>query len=194
MPSPAAVSKEIDMTTQENPIAAQEKRHTPQVSPYRVSTHHLTQMVKKILKSDEVMDGSGHLYVAPAYRDSITPDLIAAAQERVLAKLSEVYPDQATMIEKERVHAIVGRIIIGAAQRKKPQPQQKRPPQQKSRASRKAAKPRKDKDHQQEARLASKSEVKQRRGEEKRTIEVVVKKARPSFHYPRDLRIPGDEL
>jgi len=175
------------MNTQKKPTATLEKRHTPQVSPYKVSTHHLTKMVKEILKSDEIMDGSGHLYVSHAYRDSITPDLIAAVQGRVLTRLAQDYPDQAKDIETERVHAIVGRIVMGAAQRKKPQPQPKRPPQHKSRASHKAAKPRKDKDHQRHA-------VKQRRGEEKHVIEVTVKKARPSFHYPRDLRIPGDEL
>jgi len=172
------------MTTQGNPSAAQEKRHTPEVSPYAVSTHHLTKMVKGILKSDEVMDGSGHLYVSPKYRDNITPELITTAQGRVVAKIAQDYPDQAELIEKERVHAIVGRIIAGAAQRKKPQPQPKRPPQQKSRASTKVAKPRQAKDHQRHA-------AKPRRGEEKRTIEVVVKKARPSFHYPLDLVIPG---
>jgi len=172
------------MTTQGNPAAAQEKRHTPQVSPYKVSTHHLTKMVKEILKSDEVMDGSGHLYVSPQYRDQITPDLITAAQERVLARLAQDYPDQAKDIETERVHAIVGRIVTGAAQRRKQQPQPKRPPQHKSRASTKTAKPRKDKDHQRHA-------VKQRRGEEKRVIEVIVKSDRPSFHYPLDLVIPG---
>jgi hypothetical protein len=173
------------MTTQ-NPIAAQEKRHTPQVSPYKVSTHHLTKMIKGILKADEIMDGSGHLYVSPAYRDSITPDLITSAQERVLARLAQDYPDQAELIEQERVHAIVGRIIIGAAQRHmKQKPQQKRPPQHKSRASHKAAKPRKDKDHHPRA------SAKPRRHEEKRVIEVVIKKERPSFHYPLDLVIPG---
>jgi len=181
------------MNTQKKTSAAQEKRHTPEVSPYKVSTHHLTKMIKGILKADEIMDGSGHLYVSHAYRDSITPDLITAAQERVLARLAQDYPDQAKDIETERVHAIVGRIVMGAAQRRKPQPQQKRPPQHKSRASHKAAKPRKDKDHQQD-RCASASSVKPRRHEEKRTIEVTVKKARPTFHYPRDLRIPGDEL
>ena len=182
----ACTQKEIDMTTQENPAAAREKRHTPEVSPYKVSTHHLTKYVREILKKDEVMDGSGHLYVSPQYRDKITPDLITSAQGRVLAKLAEAYPDQAPDIEHERVHALVGYIITGAAQRKKPQPEPKRPPQQKSRASHKTAKPRKGKDHQR-------SSVKPRRGEEKRVVEVVVKRARPSFHYPRDLRIPGDE-
>jgi len=171
------------MNTQETPITPQEKRHTPEVSPYKVSTHHLTKMVKEILKSDEVMDGSGHLYVSPAYRDKITPDLITATQARVLARLAQDYPDQAELIEKERVHALVGCIISGAAQRRKPQ--SKRPPQpKKGRASHKAAKPRQAKDHHQHA-------VKPRRHEEKHVIEVVVKKARPSFHYPRDLVIPG---
>jgi hypothetical protein len=175
------------MNTQETPAAAQEKRHTPEVSPYAVSTHHLTKMIKGILKSDEIMDGSGHLYVAPAYRDKITPEVITAAQERVLAKLARDYPDQANDIEHERVHALVGCIVMGAAQRRKPQPQPKRqqPQQKKGRASNKAAKPRKDKDHHQyEA-------VKPRRGEEKHVIEVTVKKARPRFHYPLDLVIPG---
>jgi len=172
------------MTTQGNPAATQEKRHTPQVSPYKVSTHHLMKYVREILKSDEIMDGSGHLYVSPAYRDKITPDLITSTQARVLARLAQDYPDQAELIEQERVHALVGCIVTGAAQRRKPQP--KRPPQpKKGRASQKTAKPRKNKDHHQcEA-------VKQRRGEEKHVIEVTIKKARPRFHYPLDLVIPG---
>lgn len=176
------------MTTQETPIATQEKRHTPQVSPYAVSTHHLSKIVKEILKSDEIMDGSGHLYVAPAYRDNITPDLITSAQERVLARLAQDYPDQAPDIEQERAHAITGRIIMGAARRHmKQQPQPKRPQQpKKGRASTKTAKrPNKSDHHQQH--------VKPRRHEERRVVEVVIKKARP-FHYPRDLPIvAGDK-
>lgn len=136
-----------------------------------ISNTQLYKRIKTVLKTDPIMDGSGHLYLHPDQPKPLEKLVVASVQEHTLEGLRE---RGISDFDGEKVKGIVAIILkyIAFPNRGKGLNRKKKT---------KPAKPAKKAQPQRPAR--AKAAV--------QTVTVTVKKSR-TFHYPRDLPSGGD--
>ncbi|MHB1643510.1 MAG: hypothetical protein ACYCS8_12785 [Acidithiobacillus sp.] len=151
------------MTTESpTPTPTPENPETPET----LSRTQIWHRARKIMKSHEIMDGSGHLHLKNRAA-GVTEEQIAQVQAYVLAGLvNQGIPESHARSMDARIAAMLCGLVT---RRPPPKPRPRRPKPPKPQAN--------------------------RRTEPRQVIvQVTVKKAR-SFHYPRDLQSGdgGDE-
>ena len=147
-----------------------------------ISNTKLWKDIRAVLKTHEIMDGSGHLFLKPQFR--LTQEIVESVRADVFAEMEK----QGIPRERlERLSNRIGELLWGVGKRQPPKPPKPKQPKQDR------PKPKKPKQQwpQPQQPVPTLSVAKSNARQEVRTIQVVVRKAR-SFHYPRDL--PGGDL
>lgn len=139
-----------------------------------LSARQFWKRVKAVLKADPVMSGSGHLYLHHTLPQPLPDQTVISVQSHAIEALRAQGLDG---FDEEQVRARIAMILLTIAKpgRGKPQPKPKPKPQQRKRKQKQKS--------QKPVRAAYQRPAP--------VIQVTIKKAR-TFHYPRDLPVPGN--
>lgn len=146
-----------------------------------LSTTQLRKRIKTLMKADEVMNGSGRLFLHENQCVPLSEEAVKGVQERIISALREA---GISGFEEGKIRFYIASILRQIALPERgAAPGKKKKKKGKSKNKAKQAQKQQKQSHQmQQQRRGARREV--------RTVTVIVKKAR-TFHYPRDLPMPG---